>query len=782
MIGSRVALLRNSAASVMAGIRKLLSRRLSQSGAELAYLRCEARYRGLFEHAIDGMFIMDTEGQYLDVNPAICSATGYTRDEFLAMKWGMLSGGIESGWTEQSLARIVSGEPLREERIVRTRTGDQLTVELAAHLLPDGQILGIVRDVSERRRMEEALRSTSEFLDTMLDAAPLPVYITSVEGTLRLANEAWEQVTGIPRNTAIGRPLDEIFPADACARFSEHNHRVVETGATVAIDEMINFGDGDKVFHTIKFPLRDADGTVANIGGISINVTERTKMEAELRAAHTAALDSSRAKADFLANMSHEIRTPMNGVIGTLELLSETDLDPRQREYADIARESAESMLAVINMVLDYSKIESRQLVLEQVSFSLREAIERAVNSFRAVAARKGVGIQVHFASGMPEKVMGDPLRFSQIVANLVGNAVKFTEQGTIAIQLGASVTTGNRLAVSCTVSDTGSGIPPEKLDTIFEPFIQADGSTTRTHGGTGLGLAIVRRLVEAMDGSIAVTSDRGKGSTFAFSVSLHGAPDDVAHEVSQPRHFTKGGLMDKTKATRPLSVLLVDDSAVSRKVVSLLLESDGHRVAFAKDGAEALAAIAREAFDLVLMDVQMPVMDGFDAMRAIRSNETTGESRLPIIALTARALAGDRELCLDAGADDYLAKPVTLEELRRVIVRFWGRWAEPAVPSETAGHDGDGPVQSAVLCRELLGKLETAVAGRSEDDVECCARALKSEAARLGMNNLVDEVFRLQLAARRGDWERVDELLGAVASMVPDTSAACSVSAAGNG
>ncbi|ADI84120.1 PAS domain-containing protein [Geobacter sulfurreducens] len=767
MVGSLVTYLKKCAASVLGAPYTLLCRLLPRITADLRY---GSGYRALFEHAIDGIFIMDAEGHYLDVNPAICSAIGYTRDEFLALDWGVLSRGVDSGWAAASLARIVGGEPLREERTVWTRNGDQLTVELSAHLLPDGKILGIARDVSERKRMEESLRSTSEFLDTILDEAPLPIYITSVDGTLRLANNAWERETGIPRNAAVGRRLNELFPAAMCDQFSEINRRVVESNATAVQDEFLDFGAGVRVFHTIKFPLRDAAGGVVDVGGISIDITDRSKMEGELRAAHAAAVDSSRAKIDFLANMSHEIRTPMNGVIGTLELLRETDLDPRQREYAEIARESAESMLAVINMVLDYSKIESHQLVLEAVPFAIREAVERAVKPFRAVAARKGVMVAADVPPHVPETVVGDPVRFSQIVANLVGNAVKFTEQGAITVQLGAAAVDDCRIDVSCSVGDTGAGISPEKFDTIFDPFVQADGSTTRIHGGTGLGLAIVRRLVEAMDGVISVASEPGMGSTFSFRVRLRGAPDDIA----SPPPATGWAVAEKSVAVRPLSVLLVDDSAVSRKVVSLLLESDGHRVTFAGDGVEALAAIGREAFDLVLMDVQMPVMDGFEAMRAIRAGEAAGGARLPIIALTARALAGDRELCLEAGADDYLAKPVNFSELRRVISRHCCRESKPSALSAENRPDAAGATPPAGMFGELMDELGASVGDRDEDAVERCTRMLKRAASHLGRTRLVDEIFRLQLASRRGDWERADELLGVVAVLLPTTVGAC--------
>ncbi|ANA40639.1 histidine kinase [Geobacter anodireducens] len=778
MVGSLATFLKKSAASVLGVPGALLSRLLPRDAAEPADFRCGSGYRGLFEHALDGIFIMDAEGRYLDVNPAICSATGYTREEFLALVWGVLSRGIDSEWAASSLARIAGGEPLREERTVWTRNGDQLTVELSAHLLPDGTIFGIVRDVSERRRMEEALRSTSEFLDTILDETPLPIYITSVDGTLRLANNAWERETGIPRNVAVGRRLNEIFPAAVCAQFSELNRSVAETNAIVVLDESLDLGAGARVFHTVRFPLRDAAGVVVNVGGISIDITDRTKMEGDLRAAHAAAVDSSRAKIDFLANMSHEIRTPMNGVIGTLELLRETVLDPRQREYTEIARESAESMLAVINMVLDYSKIESRQLVLESVPFAIREAVERTVKPFRAVAARKGVMVAVDMPPHLPETVVGDPVRFSQIVANLVGNAVKFTEQGAVTVQLGAAAAGDSRFDVSCSVGDTGPGIPPEKLDTIFEPFVQADGSTTRIHGGTGLGLAIVRRLVEAMDGAISVASEPGTGSTFSFSVSLRGAPDAIA----SPQPVAGWAVAEKSVAVRPLSVLLVDDSAVSRKVVSLLLESDGHRVSFAGDGAGALAVLGREAFDIVLMDVQMPVMDGFETMRAIRARETAGGGRLPIIALTARALVGDRELCLEAGADDYLAKPVNFGELRRVISRHGCRGTTPSAPPAEIRPDASGGAQPAALSGGLMDELGASVGDRDEHAVERCTRMLKREAAHLGRNGLVDEVFRLQLASRRGDWERVDELLGVVAALLPAPARACDPSEAGRG
>ena len=513
----------------------------------------------------------------------------------------------------------------------------------------------------ERKKLDQRLRDQQFYTRSLIESNIDAIMTTDPSGIITDVNKQMEALTGCTRDELIGAPFKSHFTDPERA---EAGIKLVLSQKNVTDYELTASAlDGKQTVVSYNATtFYDRDRKLQGVFAAARDVTERKRVEAELRLAKAAAESASQTKSDFLASMSHEIRTPMNAIIGIADLLAKTSLSPEQDKYVQIFRRAGDNLLNLVNDILDLSKVEAEQLELERTGFSLKDLLDKVTEMVAGRADEKGLALVCEIAPETPTELVGDPTRLRQVLLNLLGNAIKFTNSGEVALRVGPDADSSVPNALRFTISDTGIGIPDDKLSAVFERFTQADSSTTRRYGGSGLGLTISKRLVELMGGRIWVESGVGKGSLFSFAVPLEiragaarraAVPVDTGFEPPPP----------------PLNILLVEDSPDNRTITVAYLQGTPYRVEIAENGAVACEKFTAGNYDLVLMDRQMPVMDGLTATRAIREWERSNHRPpTPIIALTAAALKGDREKCLAAGCTAFLTKPIKQEVLLQAI------------------------------------------------------------------------------------------------------------------
>jgi PAS domain S-box-containing protein len=521
--------------------------------------------------------------------------------------------------------------------------------------------------------LERASRETltaNALVRSVVENTADAVWVKDREGRFLLVNPGYLLAFGLPRESVIGCTISEVFGHSESDQIAAAECSALEQGASVTVEETT--GPASQTWLCNIFPYYDGSGCIAGTIGVSRDITVRKQQERELgrmvlqlAAAKGEAEKATQAKSDFLATMSHEIRTPMNGVLGMAQLLVDTPLSAQQNEYAATIYESAEALLTIINDILDLSKIEAGKLALENVSFPLAGCLHAIFSVIRQRAHSKGLELRVELAQDIPDFIVGDPVRLGQILLNLLGNAVKFTRTGWIALRASVSHVPAGSTRLRISVEDTGIGIPEDKLEEIFHKFSQADGSTTRRFGGTGLGLTICRELAGMMNGTIGVSSKPGTGSTFWLDLPVRIA---AAAENGRAGRTAIAAPFPSAK-TAGLRVLLVEDNLINKKVASSMLARLGYNTDHAENGSRAIEMAVPGDYDIVLMDLEMPDMDGFQATQEIR--RTLGDAAPPIVALTAHALLGYRERCLAAGMQGYLTKPLNVTELSDTLLRY---------------------------------------------------------------------------------------------------------------
>ncbi|MGB2981828.1 MAG: PAS domain S-box protein [Candidatus Zixiibacteriota bacterium] len=912
---------------VVQGIVRDITERKSM---EKALRESEKKYRTLVEQSLQGLAVVQ-DFRVVFANTALAEISGYSVEELRCLSPEEVKSLVHAEDRDMIWERFqhrLSGKPVSpryEFRIVR-KDGTVRWLEMFASRIDYRGKLAVhaaIMDVTERKQAKEKLQESEKKYRTLVETAQEGIGILDPDENIIFVNQAFANLLGYQKEELLSLNLSQISDKEQLTEFRKETEKRRHGNSSTYETKLYTKAGEPKYFSLSASPLFDEKGTFTGTMGLLADITERKQAEEMLRKAKEEAEDANQLKSEFLANMSHEIRTPMNAIIGMTDITLDTSLTEEQRDYLTTVKESARGLLELLNDILDLSKIEADRVELETIDFDLRVTVEGVADTLATKASAKGLELACIIHSQVPCLLLGDPGRIRQILMNLAGNAIKFTETGEVVIRVELEKETEDRATLLLSVSDTGVGIPTEKQAWIFESFTQADGSTTRKHGGTGLGLSISKRLVEMMGGRIGVESEPGKGSRFWFTVALQKqedshedlppvAPDirgmrilvvddnqtnrtilvkmtesfgcspeaveggkeaiqalkraahkeklfdlvlldmqmpemdgeetlgairqdpdikdvtviiltslGVRGDVARLQALGCAGYLTKpikqsqlfdtiitvlsrqkkvvgrepirivTRHTvaevkrRRIRILLAEDNPMNQKLAVALLKKAGYSIDAVENGRLAVEAINRRAYDLVLMDVQMPEMDGFEATKTIRRKQD--EKRcIPIVAMTAHAMKGDREKCLQAGMDDYVAKPIEPQELLDTIER-WTRSCDPneaTVGRKETVADGSLPVipidlEAALdrfdgdkefltnMLQEFLdsafGQLETLKKAVEREDAELIEReahSIKGAAGNLGATGIADVSLKLELLGRKANLSGASEVI----------------------
>jgi PAS domain S-box-containing protein len=914
---------------MFAALGSLIGQSLKRRQAEEAVRESEELFHSLIESLPQNIFRKDLSGRFTFANQRFCAILGRSPEEVIGKTdQDFFPPTLAEKYRRDDAEVVRSGRPVETVEEHVAGDGSRLYVQVVKTPVygSDGRAVGtqcIFWDVTERRQAEEAVRQSEERFRSLIEATTAIVWSTPASGEFEAEQPAWSAYTGQTFDQLRGCGwLDAVHPDDR-PETARVWSAAVAARSLYQVEHRLKRHDGEYRHMLVRaVPVLTEGGDIREWVGVHTDVDAEKQATAAIREARAAAEAATRTKSEFLANMSHEIRTPLNGIMGMTELALDTDLTPEQREYLGLVKTSADHLLTVINDILDFSKIEAGKLDLECIDFDLQDTLDDTVATLAARAHKKGLELADHIAPDVPSALAGDPHRLRQVVVNLIGNAIKFTNSGEVVLEVSKWRQDGgpsppDAVVLHFAVRDTGIGIAPEQQSKLFQAFSQADTSTTRKYGGTGLGLAISARLIELMGGRVWLESEVGKGSTFHFTArfapargpvarpatadparirglsvlivddnatnrlilqemltnwgmrpsAVDGGPAalaalararepfglvlldammpgmdgfTLAEQIQQTRDIGGATLMMLSSAgqredvarcqalglaaylTKPirqstlldaimtalgvegaaahapaadnlgwclaprsLRVLLAEDNAVNQTLAVRLLEKRGHRVTVVGNGREALAALERERFDAVLMDVQMPEMDGFEATAEIRAREKPTGAHLPVIAMTAHAMKGDRENCLARGMDGYVTKPLRPEDLFAALEGLAAGKEEAAVPGEATpptlavlnetvalkrvGGDRDLLRELAGLCLDecpkLMADVREAVARKDAAKLRLAAHTLKGSVATFGADATAAAALRLEEMGRDRQWNGADTAVAALES-----------------